>query len=195
MKIKSFLYAFLVALLLIPAAATAAEPSETAAVVELAEDEMALGDIRIGDTKEDVEARYGAGCNVAGGVMERDGEMVGCHVYDYGASLHVTYRMDADGAHVIGVHVGVNDVNKYIESPSEQARMIETPSGIRLDSTRADLMTAYGFVPKPKCGHTAPPVCGYFYDGGEAQLAFYICEEHSRGIRSIWLHERYEEAP
>ena len=36
------------------------------------------------------------------------------------------------------------------------------------------------------------PVCGYFYDSADADaaLAFYICQEHSPGIRSIWLREK-----
>ena len=53
-----------------------------------------------------------------------------------------------------------------------------------------DLAEAYGYLPKPKCSHNAPPVCGYCYDGETAQLAFYICAEHSPGIRAIRLHRK-----
>ena len=102
----------------------------------------------------------------------------------------MTYRSSDMGWHVISVHLGVNDVNEYNAEPSDEARSFETPRGIHLDSTREDLEAAYGYLPKAKCSNNAPPVCGYFYDGETAQLAFYICAEHSPGIRSIWLHEK-----
>ena len=102
----------------------------------------------------------------------------------------MTYRSSDRGWYVISVHLGVNDVNEYNRRPTEEAQRFETPRGIHLESTRADLEVAYGYIPKPKCSHNAPPVCGYFYDGGSASIAFYICPEHSPGIRSIWLHEK-----
>ena len=119
-----------------------------------------------------------------------NGEDVGIHVIDYGASLLVTYRSTERGWHVTAMRLGVNDVNEYNVKPSEKAQSLETPRGIHLDSTTEDLEEAYGYLPKPKCSNNAPPVCGYFYDGDTAQIAFYICAEHSPGIRSIWLHEK-----
>ena len=181
MKIKSLLCAAILALILLPAALCAAE---------ITDEDMALGGIRIGDTRAAVEALYGKGNRVADGVDVWNGEDVGMHVIDYGASLSVTYRSSDRGWHVISVHLGVNDVNEYNTKPSDEARNFETPRGIHLDSTAEDLEAAYGYLPKPKCSNNAPPVCGYFYDGETAQLAFYICAEHSPGIRSIWLHEK-----
>ena len=181
MKIRA-VFALLFALFLLPAAVGGA--------AGLPDAEMSLGGIRLGDTMQEVEEIYGEGERVADGVDEWGGTTVHIFANDYGDSLRVSYR-DEDGVHrVISVHLGVNDVNEYNLQPSEEARMIETPSGIHLDSTLEDLEAAYGYIPKPKCGHTAPPVCGYFYDSADAQLAFYICAEHSPGIRSIWLHEK-----
>ena len=80
------------------------------------------------------------------------------------------------------MHLGVDDVNEYLSKPSEESQS--------LDSTTEDLEEAYGYLPKSKCSNNAPPVCGYFYNGETAQLVFYICAEHSPGIRSIWLHEK-----
>ena len=102
----------------------------------------------------------------------------------------MTYRSSDRGWHVISVHLGVDDVNEYLSKPSEESQSLETPRGIHLDSTAEDLEEAYSYLPKPKCSNNAPPVCGYFYDGDTAQIAFYICAEHSPGIRSIWLHEK-----
>ena len=181
MKIKSLLCAAILARILLPAALCTAE---------ITDEDMALGGIRIGDTRAAVEALYGKGNHVADGVDVWNGEDVGMHVIDYGASLSVTYRSSDRGWHVISVHLGVNDVNEYNVKPSEESRSFETPRGIHLDSTREDLEEAYGYLPKPKCSNNAPPVCGYFYDGDTAQIAFYICAEHSPGIRAIWLHEK-----
>lgn len=179
MKHKSYLCAVLLALILLPA---------TLASAEITDEDMALGGIHIGDTRADVEELYSAGNRVADGVDVWNGEDVGMHVIDYGASLLVTYRSTDRGWHVTAVQLGVNDVNEYISKPSEASQRFTTPRGIHLDSTAEDLEAAYGYLPKPKCSHNAPPVCGYFYDGETAQLAFYICAEHSPGIRSIWLH-------
>ena len=181
MRIRSFLSTVLLTLLLLPASLSSAE---------ITDEDMALGGIRIGDTRAAVEALYGKGNRVADGVDVWNGEDVGIHAIDYGASLHVTYRSSDRGWHVISVHLGVDDVNKYSHTPTEDACSIETPRGIHLDSTREDLEAAYGYLPKPKCSNNAPPVCGYFYEGDTAKLAFYICAEHSPGIRSIWLHEK-----
>ena len=181
MRIRSFLSTVLLTLLLLPASLSSAE---------ITDEDMALGGIRIGDTRAAVEALYGKGNRVADGVDVWNGEDVGIHAIDYGASLHVTYRSSDRGWHVISVHLGVDDVNEYLSKPFEEAQSLETPRGIHLDSTREDLEAAYGYVPKPKCSHNAPPVCGYFYEGDTAKLAFYICAEHSPGIRSIWLHEK-----
>ena len=181
MRIRSFLSTVLLTLLLLPASLSSAE---------ITDEDMALGGIRIGDTRAAVEALYGKGNRVADGVDVWNGEDVGIHAIDYGASLHVTYRSSDSGWHVISVHLGVDDVNEYLSKPFEEAQSLETPRGIHLDSTREDLEAAYGYVPKPKCSHNAPPVCGYFYEGDTAKLAFYICAEHSPGIRSIWLHEK-----
>ena len=181
MKIRAFFLALLFTLLLLPAAGGAAG---------LADEEMELGGIRLGDTREDVEADYGEGDHIADGVTEWGGTTVHIFACDYGDSLVVQYRDEGDACRVISVHLGVNNVNKYSQRPSNEAQMIETPSGIHLDSTLEDLEAVYGYIPKPECGHTAPPVCGYFYDSADAVLAFYICREHSPGIRSIWLHVR-----
>mgnify|MGYP001001748536 CR=1 FL=1 len=54
MKIKAFFLALLFALLLLPAAGGAAG---------LADEEMELGGIRLGDTREEVEAVYGEGAD------------------------------------------------------------------------------------------------------------------------------------
>ena len=181
MRIRSFLSAVLLTLLLLPASLSSAE---------ITGEDMALGGIRIGDTRAEVEELYGRGNHVADGVDVWNGEDVGMHVIDYGASLLVTYRSTDRGWHVTAVRLGVNNVNEYNMRPTEEAQRFETPRGIHLDSTREDLEAAYGYVPKPKCSHNAPPVCGYFYEGDTAKLAFYICAEHSPGIRSIWLHEK-----
>ena len=181
MRIRSFLSTVLLTLLLLPASLSSAE---------ITDEDMALGGIRIGDTRAEVEELYGKGNRVADGVDVWNGEDVGMHVIDYGASLSVTYRSSDMGWHVISVHLGVNDVNEYNAKPSDEARIFETPRGIHLDSTREDLEAAYGYLPKPKCSNNAPPVCGYFYDGETAQLEFYICAEHSPGIRAIRLHEK-----
>ena len=181
MKIKSLLCAAILALILLPAALCAAE---------ITDEDMALGGIRIGDTRAAVEALYGKGNRVADGVDVWNGEDVGMHVIDYGASLSVTYRSSDMGWHVISVHLGVDDVNAYLSPPSEEAQLFTTPRGIHLESTAEDLAEAYGYLPKPKCSHNAPPVCGYCYDGETAQLTFYICAEHSPGIRAIWLHRK-----
>ena len=180
MKLKSFLLAAILAFIL-PASLASAQ---------LTDEDMALGGIRIGDTRAEVEELYGNGNHYADGVDVWNGEDVGIHAIDYGASLHVTYRSTERGWHVISVHLGVDDVNEYLSKPSEESQSLETPRGIHLESTRADLEAAYGYIPKPKCSHNAPPVCGYFYDGDSASIAFYICPEHSPGIRSIWLHEK-----
>ena len=79
-------------------------------------------------------------------------------------------------------------MNEYSRRPTEHARTFETPRGIHLDSTGEDLEAAYGYLPTPKCSHNAPPVCAYFYETDTARLGFYICPEHSPGIRSIWLY-------
>lgn len=181
MRIRSFLCAVLVALILLPASLSSAE---------ITDEDMALGGIRIGDTRAAVEELYGKGNHYADGVEVWNGEDVGIHAIDYGASLLVTYRSTERGWHVTAVRLGVNDVNEYNTEPSEEAQSLETPRGIHLDSTAEDLEEAYGYIPKPKCSHNAPPVCGYFYEGDTAKLAFYICAEHSPGIRSIWLHEK-----
>ena len=182
MKLKSFLLAAILACIL-PASLASAH---------LTDEDMALGGIHIGDTRAEVEELYGNGTDIAGGVTKWNGEMVGVRAIDYGASLHVTYRGTDEDWHVISVHLGVDDVNEYNHTPTEEACSIETPRGIHLDSTKEDLEEAYGCLPKPKCSNGAPPVCGYFYDSasGTAQIAFYICAEHSPGIRSIWLHEK-----
>ena len=181
MRIRSFLSAVLLTLLLLPASLSSAE---------ITDEDMALGGIRIGMTRAEVEGLYGSGNHVADGVDVWNGEDVGMHVIDYGASLLVTYRSTDRGWHVTAVRLGVNNVNEYNMRPTEEAQRFETPRGIHLDSTREDLEAAYGYIPKPKCSHNAPPVCGYFYEGDTAKLAFYICAEHSPGIRSIWLHEK-----
>ena len=181
MRIRSFLSTVLLTLLLLPASLSSAE---------ITGEDMALGGIRIGDTRAEVEEFYGKGNHYADGVDVWNGEDVGMHVIDYGASLLVTYRSTDRGWHVTAVRLGVNDVNEYNTEPSEEAQSLETPRGIHLDSTAEDLEEAYGYLPKPKCSNNAPPVCGYFYDGETAQLAFYICAEHSPGIRAIWLHEK-----
>ena len=179
---KKLLYALLLCILL-----ASAQPC---AAANLPEEEFALGGIRIDDTRAEVEELYGKGNRVADGVDVWNGEDVGMHVIDYGASLSVTYRSSDRGWHVISVHLGVDDVNEYLSKPSEESQSLETPRGIHLDSTKEDLEEAYSYLPKPKCSNNAPPVCGYFYDGETAQLAFYICAEHSPGIRSIWLREK-----
>ena len=183
MKIRAFFFTLLLAFLLIPAVGGAAG---------LSYEEMELGGIRLGDTREEVEAVYGEGDHIADGVTEWGGTTVHIFACDYGDSLSVQYRDEGDACRVIGVHLGVNNVNKYNERPSAEAQMIETPSGIHLDSTLEDLEAVYGYIPKPECSHNAPPVCGYFYDSAnaDAALAFYICQEHSPGIRSIWLREK-----
>jgi len=121
-----------------------------------------------------------------------DGVSYALHTNNYGDTFRVHFRKseDMDDFEVYSVRLGVNDVNEYNRRPTEEAQRFETPRGIHLESTRADLEAAYGYIPKPKCSHNAPPVCGYFYDGGNASIAFYICPEHSPGIRSIWLHEK-----
>lgn len=118
-----------------------------------------------------------------------DGVSYGLHTNNYGDTFSVDFRKseDMDDFEVYIVRLGVNDVNEYNHTPTEEACSIETPRGIHLDSTAEDLEEAYGYLPKPKCSHNAPPVCGYFYDGETAQIAFYICAEHSPGIRSILL--------
>ena len=164
MKIRAFFFTLLLAVLLLPAVGGAAG---------LSYEEMELGGIRLG-------------------VTEWGGTTVHIFACDYGDSLVVQYRDEGDACRVISVHLGVNDVNKYSQRPSDEAQMIETPSGIHLDSTLEDLNAVYGYIPKPECSHNAPPVCGYFYDSADADaaLAFYICNEHSPGIRSIWLREK-----
>lgn len=178
---KNFLYALLLCILLVPASLCAAE---------ITDEDMALGGIRIGDTMWAVQKLYGKGAHVADGVQEYNGEMVGLRAYDYGHTLVVEYRKDPDMYRVTSVSLGVNDVNDDIHAPSEDARRFETPRGIHLDSTRADLEAAYGYIPKPNCSHNAPPVCGYFYEGESASLTFYICPKHSTGIHSILLREK-----
>ena len=182
MKIRAVFFTLLLALLLLPAVGDAAR---------LSDEEMELGGIRLGDTMEDVEAVYGEGDHIADGVKKWGGTTVHIFACDYGDSLVVQYRDEGDACRVISVHLGVNNVNKYNQRPSNEAQMIETPSGIHLDSTLEDLEAVYGYIPKPECGHNAPPVCGYFYNSADAVLAFYICQEHSPGIRSIWLHEKW----
>ena len=179
---KKFRYALLLCILLIPARLCAA--------AGLTDEDMALGGIHLGDTRAEVEAVYGEGNHYADGVDVWNGADVGIHAIDYGSSLHVTYRSSDMGWHVISVHLGVDDVNAYCSTPSEEAQRFTTPRGIHLESTAEDLTAAYGYLPKPKCSHNAPPVCGYCYDGETAQLAFYICAEHSPGIRAIWLHRK-----
>ena len=179
---KKFRYALLLCILLIPARLCAA--------AGLTDEDMALGGIHLGATRAEVEAVYGEGNHYADGVEVWNGADVGIHAMDYGSSLHVTYRSSDMGWHVISVHLGVDDVNAYLSTPSEEAQRFTTPRGIHLESTAEDLAAAYGYLPKPKCSHNAPPVCSYCYDGETAQLAFYICAEHSPGIRSIWLHEK-----
>ena len=182
MKIRAVFFTLLLALLLLPAVGDAAR---------LSDEEMELGGIRLGDTREEVEAVYGEGDHIADGVKKWGGTTVHIFACDYGDSLVVQYRDEGDACRVISVHLGVNNVNKYSQRPSNEAQMIETPSGIHLDSTLEDLEAVYGYIPKPECGHNAPPVCGYFYNSADAVLAFYICQEHSPGIRSIWLHEKW----
>ena len=182
MRIRSFLSTVLLTLLLLPASLSSAE---------ITGEDMALGGIRIGDTRAEVEALYGKGNRVADGVDVWNGEDVGMHVIDYGASLLVTYRSTERGWHVTAVRLGMdNGMNKYRSKPSEASQSFTTPRGIHLGSTADDLEAAYGCLPKPKCSHNVPPVCGYFYEGETAQIAFYICDEHSPGIRFIWLHEK-----
>ena len=181
MKIRAVFFTLLLALLLLPAVGDAAR---------LSDEEMELGGIRLGDTREEVEDIYGEGDHIADGVTKWGGTTIHIFACDYGDSLVVQYRDEGDACRVISVHLGVDDVNKYSHTPTEDACSIETPRGIHLDSTKEDLEEAYGYLPKPKCSNNAPPVCGYFYDGETAQLAFYICAEHSPGIRSIWLHEK-----
>ena len=182
MKLKSFFLAAILAFIL-PASLASAQ---------LTDEDMALGGIRIGMTRAEVEELYGSGMAIADGVEEQDGIITASNqVRDYGHTLTVSYRQAADDdARVTSVMLGVNDVNEYNMRPTEEAQHFETPRGIHLDSTREDLEAAYGYIPKPKCSHNAPPVCGYFYEGDTAKLAFYICAEHSPGIRSIWLHEK-----
>ena len=81
MKLKSFLLAAILAFIL-PASLASAQ---------LTDEDMALGGIRIGDTRAEVEELYGNGNHYADGV-EVWNEDVGIHAIDYGASLHVTYR-------------------------------------------------------------------------------------------------------
>ena len=183
MKIKSLLCAALLALILLPAALCAAE---------ITDEDMALGGIRIGDTRAAVEELYGGGNHYADGVSVWNGEHVGIHFIDYGASLLVKYRSTERGWHVTAVRLGVdvNGMDKYRSKPSEASQSFTTPRGIHLGSTADDLEAAYGCLPKPKCNHNVPPVCGYFYEGETAQIAFYICDEHSPGIQFIWLHEK-----
>ena len=118
-----------------------------------------------------------------------DGVSYGLHTNNYGDTFSVDFRKseDMDDFEVYSVRLGANDVNEYNMRPTDAARDIATPQGIHLDSTREDLEAAYGYIPKPKCSHNAPPVCGYFYEGDTAKLGFYICAEHSPGIRSIRL--------
>ena len=73
MKIKSWLCAAILALILLPAALCTAE---------ITDEDMALGGIRIGDTRAAVEALYGKGNRVADGVDVWNGEDVGMHVID-----------------------------------------------------------------------------------------------------------------
>ena len=186
MNIKSLLCSLLLCALLLSAGLSAA------IAAELAEEDMALGGIHIGDSSFEVELRYGAPERIEDGAQGFfAGQIVPLRTYYYfGDYLQVRFLPDA--ARVYDVMLGLNDVNAYGHDMSAHAHSIATPHGIHLGSTRADLESAYGYLPPPKCGHTAPPVCVYSYSGESAQLAFYICAEHSPGIRSIWLHERYE---
>ena len=59
MKIRAFFFTLLLAFLLIPAVGGAAG---------LSYEEMELGGIRLGDTREEVEAVYGEGDHIADGV-------------------------------------------------------------------------------------------------------------------------------
>ena len=176
---KRILYAlFLCALLL---------PVHLCAATELPDEDMALGGIRIGMTIEEVEEL----CGEPADFLDRMEGRYAVRIYDYGDTFRVKFRQSEGEDYTVNmVFLGVNDVNDYIYAPSEEAKSFETPRGIRLDSTKEDLEAAYGYLPKPKCSHNAPPVCGYFYDGDSAGLAFYICAEHSPGIRAIWLHEK-----
>ena len=179
MKIKSLLCAAILALILLPAALCAAE---------ITDEDMALGGIRIGDTRAAVEALYGKGEHVADGVDVWNGEDVGMHVIDYGASLSVTYRSSDRGWHVISVHLGVNNVNEYNAEPSDEARIFETPRGIHLSSTPKDLEAAYGCLPKPEYSNHAPPICTYTYETAATELTFSLCGEYSPGFRAICLY-------
>ena len=138
MKIRAVFFTLLLALLLLPAVGDAAR---------LSDEEMELGGIRLGDTMEDVEAVYGEGDHIADGVTKWGGTTVHIFACDYGDSLVVQYRDEGDACRVISVHLGVNNVNKYSQRPSNEAQMIETPSGIHLDSTLEDLEAVYGYIP------------------------------------------------
>ena len=116
MKIKAFFLALLFALLLLPAAGGAAG---------LADEEMELGGIRLGDTREEVEAVYGEGDHIADGVTQWGGTTVHSFACDYGDYLAVEYRDEGDACRVISVHLGVNDVNKYSQRPSDEAVVVK----------------------------------------------------------------------
>ena len=172
MKIRAVFFTLLLALLLLPAVGDAAR---------LSDEEMELGGIRLGDTMEDVEAVYGEGDHIADGVTKWGGTTVHIFACDYGDSLVVQYRDEGDACRVISVHLGVNNVNKYSQRPSNEAQMIETPCSPSTSArSTAPASARSGCM---RSGHCAPPL----QKPSRSACAFGLT---SRGFMVSYTHKR-----
>ena len=165
MKAKALaLFFLLIALLL---------PTRLSLAADLPEEAIALGGLKIGSSHAYVESIYGTPNNMDNSStwnISPDRSPVQILFYDYG-KLRISIRTDSDSV-MIATAVTAD---------------IETPQGLHVGNTVADIEQAFGCLPEKLAGNGLPFTDIYRYEGTDASLVFYTNPEGT--ITEIHLME------
>ena len=164
MKAKALALFFLLIALLLPTRLSSAA---------LPEEALSLGGLKIGDSRAYVESIYGTPNSMDNSStwnIGPDRSPVQILFYDYG-KLRISIRTDSDS---VMITTAVTDG-------------IETPQGLHVGNTVADIERVFGCLPEKLEGNGLPFTDIYRYEGTDASLVFYTNTEGT--ITEIHLME------
>ena len=136
-------------------------PTRLSSATDLPEEAIALGGLKIGSSRAYVESIYGPPDRLESSMYTNIGPNhsdVKVLYYYYGNSFKILIRTDRDS---------VMDINTTSNNG------IETPQGLHVGSTTADIKRTFGYLPEGLEGNSGEPDYAYSYEGAGSTLIFY----------------------
>ena len=140
-------------------------PTHLSSAADLPEEAHSLGGLKIGSSRAYVESIYGTPDRLESSMYTNIGPNhsdVKVLYYYYGNSFKLLIRTDRDS---------VMDINTTANNG------IETPQGLHVGSTTADIERTFGWLPEGLEGNGTPMNYAYSYEGIDSTLIFYTYED------------------